>query len=179
MTIIELMCQIDSVNRDVIKAVDRCGSSGRTAHLQPGYSNCTYYLKGNGQIALELKNGSIMVELHLSSKELFPQNYHAFEGMPFIIIEPYSILTNKRVHDNISSQVAEAECQVIFRCCALYDCRKNQVPNHTHKWQNRYLATTTAVEADFIRSGSTGRPCIVHRRNNVEPIPRTISLPDI
>lgn len=24
--------------------------------------------------------------------------------MPFIIIEPYSILTNKRVHDNISSR---------------------------------------------------------------------------
>lgn len=52
-------------------------------------------------------------------------------------------------------------------------------PNHTHKWQNRYLATTAAVEADFIRSGSTGRPCVVHRRNNDEPIPRTISLPDI
>lgn len=35
-------------------------------------------------------------------------------------------------------------------------------PNHTHKWQNRYLVTTAAVEADFIRSGSTGRPCVVY-----------------
>ncbi|KAF0768524.1 hypothetical protein FWK35_00001795 [Aphis craccivora] len=48
-------------------------------YVQPGYSNCNYYLKGNGQIALELKNGNIMVELHLGSKKVFPQNYHAFE----------------------------------------------------------------------------------------------------
>ncbi|KAF0766761.1 Uncharacterized protein FWK35_00008177 [Aphis craccivora] len=51
------------------------------AHLQPGYLNCTYYLKRNDQIALELKNVNIMVELHLGSKKVFPQNDHAFEGV--------------------------------------------------------------------------------------------------
>ena len=33
------------------------------------------------KLHFELKNGNIMIELLLGSKKVFPQNYHAFEGV--------------------------------------------------------------------------------------------------